>query len=44
MILFILSLPVALYLTYALIFPRTKGQLKPIEIPTYKEQSGQPGK
>lgn len=40
MILFIVSIPVALYLSYSLIFPKTKGQLKPLKIPALKEQGG----
>lgn len=44
MILFVVSIPVALYLSYALIFPKTKGQLKPLEIPASKEQGWNLGK
>ena len=39
MILFIVSIPVALYLSYALIFPKTKGQLRPLEIPVARVQN-----
>ncbi len=38
MILFIVSIPVALYLSYALIFPKTKGQLRPLHVPVAKKQ------
>ena len=44
MILFIVSIPVALYLSYTLIFPKTKGQLKPLQIPVSKDQRNYLGK
>ncbi|MBT8204039.1 MAG: hypothetical protein KJP14_07810 [Eudoraea sp.] len=33
MIIFILVLPIALFLSYAILFPKTKGQLQPLEMP-----------
>jgi hypothetical protein len=44
MILFVVSIPVALYLSYALIFPKTKGQLRPLEIPSSKHGKNLPSK
>jgi hypothetical protein len=34
MILFILLLPVALLVSYMIVFPKTKGVLRPIKVPT----------
>ncbi len=34
MILFIFTLPVALYLVHKMVFPKTKGVLKPLRIPS----------
>ncbi len=33
MILFILLLPVALLVSYTIVFPKTKGVLRPIKVP-----------
>jgi len=33
MILFVLLLPVALYLSYVSVFPKTKGVMRPIKVP-----------
>ncbi|MBT8178711.1 MAG: hypothetical protein KJO94_03040 [Eudoraea sp.] len=42
MIIFILVLPIALFLSYAILFPKTKGQLQPLEMPktTYHKPKG----
>ncbi|MFH6601918.1 hypothetical protein ACEZ3G_00405 [Maribacter algicola] len=37
MIIIALMLPVALYLSYVGIFPKTKGQLRPIKVPVNYE-------
>lgn len=36
MILFLITLPVALYLMNVLVFPKTKGMLRPLRIPSDK--------
>ncbi len=33
MVTFIVILPIALMLSYAILFPKTKGQLQPLEMP-----------
>ena len=42
MITFIVALPIALFLSYAILFPKTKGQLHPLEMPkkTYHKPNG----
>lgn len=38
MLLFSLVLPIALIITYLVTFPKTKGVLRPLKVPTDKDQ------